>query len=62
MQTRNQVMCPSLPLQPAVSRSSALVVWRVVRRGGVPGVAAPPSAGCAGRGGGAERRGQERTV
>jgi hypothetical protein len=62
MQTRNQVMCPHPPLWPAVSRSSARVARHVVRRGGVPGVAARQSAGCAGRDCGADRRGQERAA
>ena len=62
MQTHRPVMCPSPPPRLGVSRSPTLAECRVVRRGGVCGVAARPSAGRAGRGGGAERRGQERVA
>jgi hypothetical protein len=55
MQTRSQVMYPSPPPRLGVSRSSALAERRAARRGGVRGVAAPPSAGCVGHGCGAER-------
>ena len=51
MHKRRQVMYPSPPSQLWVRRLPA----RAERRGGVRGVAARPSAGCAGNGGGAER-------
>ena len=55
---QKQVMCPS-PLPRLVVRRRPVVERRTARRGDVGGVAARPSAGCAGHGGGAERRGQE---
>ena len=55
MQTRSPVMCPSPPPRLGVNRSSTLTERRAARRGDVCGVAARPSAGCAGRGCGAER-------
>ncbi len=62
MQTRRQVMCPSLPLRLGESRYSALIERGVGRRSGVCGVAGQPSAGCAQRGCGAERCRQELAV
>lgn len=62
MQTHRQVIYPSPPPRPGGSRSSTLAERRVVRRGGVCGVTAQPSAGSAGHGGSAERRGQERAA
>lgn len=59
MQTRNPVMCPSLPPRLGVRRFAARCEYPAARHGGVRGVAAPPNVGCAGRGYGAERHGQE---
>ena len=55
MQTRRQLMCPSPPPQLGVKQFPGRAERRAVRRGGVHGVGARPSAGCVGSGGGAER-------
>ena len=54
MQTRRQLMCSSPPPL-GVKHFPGRAERCAVRRGGVPGVGARPSAGYAGSGGGAER-------
>ena len=59
MQKRGQLRRPRPAPWLRAWRYPATVERRGVRRGGVPGVVARPSVGCAGHGGGAERRGAE---
>jgi hypothetical protein len=59
MPTRRHVVCSGAAPWPGAWSCTALVERRVVRRGGAHGVAAQQSAGCAGRGCGADRCGQE---
>ena len=59
MQKHWQVMYPSPAPRRVVRWRPAVVERRTGRRGDVGGVAARPSAGCAGSGCGAERREQE---
>ena len=54
MRKRRQVMYPSPPLRGVVRRSPAPAERRAAPRSGVRGVAARPSAGCAGSGCGSE--------
>ena len=61
MHKRRPVRSPNPP-RVVVKRTPALTERRTVPRGGVRGVAARPSAGSAGTGCGAERRGQEGTA
>ena len=59
MQTCRQVKCSRPAAWLGAWPDAALVECRVVRRGGVPGVAGKQRAGYAGRDGGAERRRRE---
>ncbi len=60
MQQRRQVMEPSPSRRLVGRRCPGVGARRTARRGDVDGVGVRPSGGCAGRGYGAERPGQER--